>query len=100
MAHSSSKVHNEVHEDKKWSRINMFVERKTKAKMTVFAIVLLTVAFYATIIFKLPLDYFIYYSIFISLADGTMKGADVLNTLSFNKAKNAKPKSALQRGGS
>ena len=77
-------------EEKKWTRIAMFTERKTKAKLTLLSIILVTVAFYTCLFTGTKMDFFVYYSAFIALLVGALSAADVLNTLSFNKSKNGK----------
>lgn len=64
-------------------------ERKVKAKLTVTAIALVTVAFYITLLSKAPIEWFVYYSAVIAMLVGAMSAADVMNTLSYNKTKNA-----------
>ena len=76
----------------KWSRIQWFTERKTKIKLTLLAISLVTIAFYAVILFGKPLEWFTYYAVFMSLLTGAMQASDVLNTMSYNSAKSKKAK--------
>jgi hypothetical protein len=57
-------------------------DRKVKAKLTVVGIILVTVAFYIIIIFKLPLEYFTYYALCIASLVGAINISDAVNTYS------------------
>lgn len=73
-------------EDRSYQKNNFaWFERKMKAKMTTFAIILITIAFYATLGVGADLSFFVDYAVFISLLVGALNAADVINTLSFNK---------------
>jgi hypothetical protein len=51
------------------------------------SIVLVTVAYYVVLVFRLDLDYFTYYAGFVALLLAGYTGADVANTRAFLKTK-------------
>ena len=67
-------------------------EKRTKMKITLISVTLVTIAFYVVIFGHYGFDCFIYYSAFISILVGALNVADVLNTYSQSKFKpEAKP---------
>ena len=67
-------------------KFNVF-DRRQKARLTVFCIILMTIAYYIVLYFGLTLEHFTSYSGFLTLFLAGFTGADILNTRAFLKQK-------------